>query len=159
MAGRRLVQAIEDEILEEIKNIVNKQKTKDIKYVEKNKDNKIRIEKLNSDSDFRMKYIKYKKKYVELKKKLGGANEVVIDSNEEIQFILDKCIENNVNNCSRENVERVLNLYYNELNNIDPNPENHYNTMVTRLNLDIDLIQKIWEYQIQFLDSKGILVE
>ena len=68
-------------------------------------------------------------------------------------------IENNVNNCSRENVENVLNLYYNELNNIDPNPENHYNTMVTRLNLDIDLIQKIWEYQIQFLDSKGILVE
>ena len=39
MAGRRLVQAIEDENLEEIENIVNKQKTKDIKYIEKNKDN------------------------------------------------------------------------------------------------------------------------
>jgi hypothetical protein len=52
-------------------------------------------------------------------------------------------------------------MYYKKIftNNIDPNPVNHYNTMVTRLNLDIDLIQKIWEYQIQFLDSKGILVE
>ena len=117
----------------------------------------IKKKKLNSDSEFRIKYIKYKTKYLELKKKIGGANEVEIDANEEIQFILDKCIENNVNNCSRENVERVLNLYYNELINIDPNSENHYNTMVTRLNLDIDLIRKIWEYQFEFLDFKGLI--
>jgi hypothetical protein len=83
---------------------------------------------------------------------------VVIDPNEEIQFILDKCTENNVNNGSRENIIRVINLYYYELLNIDPNPENHYDNMVNILNLDLDLIQKIWTYQFEFLDSKGLVI-
>ena len=89
----------------------------------------------------------------------SNSNNTIIDPNEEIQFISDKCIENNVNNSSRENVIRIINLYYDELLNIDPNPENHYNIMVTRLNLDLDLINKIWDYQLQFLYTKGLVVD
>jgi hypothetical protein len=88
-----------------------------------------------------------------------NSNNLVIDPNEEIQFILDKCIENNVDNSSRENVTRIVNLYYYELLNIDPNPENHYSDMAATLNLDLNLIQKIWNYQLEFLDTKGLVVK
>jgi len=52
-----------------------------------------------------------------------------------------------------------LDKEYHELLNIDPNPENHYTNMASILNLDLYLIQKIWNYQLEFLNTKVLVVK
>ena len=105
---------------------------------------------------YKQKYINYKinirKSYLQYKIELIGGN--YVEPEEEINFIYKKCVKNK--KCTKKNIEKVLDFYYNELAIIEPNPELSYDIMARKTGLPLKLIKIIWKYQLEFLIEKGI---
>ena len=84
--------------------------------------------------------------------------EPLINPEEEVDFISERYLESGYQGYSKENIEKVLNLYYYKLSQIDPDPVKHYKTMERKLNFSGKFIKLIWGYQLEFLISKGIAI-
>ena len=77
----------------------------------------------------------------------------IINSNEEIDFIVNNC---NNSECTREHITNILNSY-NKKAHKDGNPENHYNRIAKETGLSLEIIELVFDYQLEFLYEKGLV--
>ena len=78
-------------------------------------------------------------------------SEIIIDGNEEEDFIVDKC----KGQCTRKDIAQILNLYYES--DMQGDPANHYKRIAKETNVSLEIIELVFDYQFEFLKEKGLV--
>ena len=79
----------------------------------------------------------------------------IIDEKEEIAFIQTRMM------WLRKSVIKKILRFYTEQNIYweDPIPTSHIDEMADKFNIPTAVLEELWEHQLDFLDSKGIVID
>ena len=81
-------------------------------------------------------------------------DEITVDSNEEVDFILDKC----KGQCTEDDIIQIIDSYSSEGGG---DPANHYKRIAEETNLSLEIIELVFDYQFEWLkqfDGKSLTV-
>lgn len=102
-----------------------------------------------------IKEIKNNNKYKSYKKFLlnfKGGSHIFIDEDEEVEYIASR-----YKKVSEDLIRKILNYYYDKQSNGESsNPENYYDKIADKFNINVKTIEEIFDVQLEFLLSKGI---